>query len=279
MQRNNSSLRRRISLFVLGVSYSLILLAVLAGCVAVTNPPGGIELTVDALRQDVQSLQTTVPDMDARLRRLEATPQPTVTIIPTPASVAITWIGGGVALAYSPTITPAVALYPAHHVQVFSNLETFLSEWITPSTTIQMALLSPVSSTYELAAVDTLRVGHPTTWHQYSSGIVMGTVVTATASYTSYLLGVAQPISQSKEFGNPANQDLQGSLKALSNAGFDMSVVKYAQILLLDQSQQSSQSVLVIIDPDAPSSGDRIRKWCQKSCRFQWCSWFCRLKW
>ncbi len=76
MQRNNSSLRRRISLFVLGVSYSLILLAVLAGCVAVTNPPGGIELTVDALRQDVQSLQTTVPDMDARLRRLEAHTRP-----------------------------------------------------------------------------------------------------------------------------------------------------------------------------------------------------------
>ena len=144
MRRQDSPLWHRVWLLFLGMLCSLALLAALAGCVAVSGQSSGGDPAVEGLRQDVQSLQMTVTAMDGRLIRLEATPQPTATVTPPPNADSVTWMSGGIALSYTPTIAPSVALYPAHEIRVFSNRDSFLQGWTTPSTTIQLALLSPV---------------------------------------------------------------------------------------------------------------------------------------
>lgn len=276
--RGYSSVARHRLLLVTSMLCSLLLLGVLAGCVAVSGGAPAADGALQTVRADINALDMRVAALETRLPAPTATVTPALTVTPTSDIESATWDSGGIALSHAGTMTSSLALL--HVTRVISPQRSIdLDLWRTDSevrqaianATLQLALIEAESAPgfYDLYVPESISLARPAAWHFYSRGVLTDTTV--------MFLQPGQPISQVVPVDLPANIDLADGIAALELARGNLSRARRAQILLQVESSAATETILIPIDQDGPSGGDRIKAWCSTSCKFRWCRWFCRL--
>lgn len=277
--------RQRAVPWVIGATLSLLLLGILAGCVTVSGQAPTADDTVEAMRQDIRSLDQRVATVEARLDTMTTTLVYMISTTPTPTVETAQWVSGGIALSYPGTLTSTLAMHDVTEV-VSPQMSIDLDLWrqddevarAIANATMHMALIetAPTSGIYDLYVVNSLSIGQPAAWHYFSTLESAEIDSNTSFSYTNIVLGPGLPISRTASLTVPPATDLVDALDALAQSGVDLALARRAQILLLDESGATPKTILVSIDPEPPSGIDRFKAWCASSCRFRWCAWFCR---
>jgi hypothetical protein len=304
MQANRNPTKRSISLMAVALLYACILLgALLAACTVVPPPVAAPDQTVEALSVEVDSARNAVGTVQTQVNALStqvvsnslntntalaaaaqaimctsatcaaATSSATPTVTPpVPGQL----IDAGVALTYTEQLSYRISFFPVSNLKVYRSWDNFQSTWMTPTATIELVLAetSPGADRYNLLAVESLPVGTPGAWREYSAHVLESAPQRAISS-TQLILGQPFYITATITYPAPEPPEIGASVDQVLSSGVDKSLIR--RMLVLDRSGPTPMYVLVVIDPSAPAGViDRVCTWCTSSCGSGICSEVCK---
>ena len=304
MQANRNPAKHSILLMAVALLCACILLgALLAACTVVPPPAAAPEGKVEALREEVNSARSAVETVQTQVNALStqvvsnslntntalaaaarammctgaacaaATSSATPTVTP-PVSGQL--IDAGVALAYTEPLSYRISFFPVSNLKVYRSWDSFLSKWMTPTATIELVLAetNPGADRYNLFAVESLPVGSPGAWREYSARM-LGSAPQGAMSSTQLILGEPFYITATMTYLAPEPPEIGASVDQVLSSGVDTSLIR--RMLVLDRSDPTPMYVLVVIDPSAPAGViDRVCTWCTSSCGSGICSEVCK---